>query len=106
MRCAIGLSSVKTTKDIGTHMRKFNIFGWKSEDRSPIPKKKITTTLHTLAASHFRLFAPSFPLHSPINHTISHTGINSTSSFLRTFNELLICNSTVRFEIPSLSEIS
>ena len=31
MRCAIGLLSIKTTKDIGTHMRNLNIFGRKTE---------------------------------------------------------------------------
>ena len=49
-------------------------------------------------------FTPS--LRQPISQTISHIGRNSTSSFRRIFRELLICNSTVRFEIFSLSEIS
>jgi len=31
MRCASGLFSIKTTKDIGTHMRKLNIFKLKVE---------------------------------------------------------------------------
>lgn len=31
MLCASGLFSIKTTKDIGTHILKLNIFGWKTE---------------------------------------------------------------------------
>jgi|GEM_PF-2253756 len=31
MQCALGLFSIKTTKDIGTHMRKLNIFKLKVE---------------------------------------------------------------------------
>jgi hypothetical protein len=41
-----------------------------------------------------------------ISQAISQSGRYSISSFLRTFNELLICNSTVRLEISSCSDIS
>ena len=41
-----------------------------------------------------------------INQKTSKLGRNSTSSVLRILRELLICSSTVRFEIESWSDIS
>jgi len=90
MRCASGLFNIKTTKGCGTHMRKLNFFGWKSEEKVHV--------------HHLRPFTPSLPY--PINQTTNHIGKYSTSSLRSIFRELLICNSTVRFEIPRLSDIS
>jgi len=62
MRCPIGLLSIKTTKDIGTHMQNLNIFGRKTEISSPTFVNFFTFsfTLPHLNASNSLIFSGNY----------------------------------------------
>ena len=96
MPCALGLFSIKTTKDIGTHIPILLFFQFFNallglQDRECLKyleclKFKVLHTILTLSTPNFRHSKLSYP----ISHTIIHIGRNSTSSFRRIFSELLI----------------